>query len=173
MISKILTTPEELHKAARLRHEVFVEKLQWVTGNNERLERDRYDEHSVHIGVFDGSKLVGYCRFTPWGKPWMLTGEFDWYKGPIEADSVEFSRLTTDPTATNQRAILAQLFYETSLHVTTAWDYAETTHRRIPVYRRMGLVFEELDRHLYDEWVVVIKVDRLATPWRTIKERYT
>lgn len=172
MISKILG-PEEMEQAYRLRHDVFVDKLKWVPGNIERLERDQYDEGSVHIGVFEDLDLVGYCRFTPYGKPWMLTGEFDWYKGPIDPESVEFSRLATDPTATYQRVILAELFYEASRQIKTPWAYAETTHRRIPVYRRMGIVFEELDRHLYDEWAVVIKIDMLNTPWRAIKERFS
>jgi acyl homoserine lactone synthase len=173
MLVKLLTEPEELSKAYRLRHEVFVEKLRWVPGNPERLETDRYDEHSTHLGAFEGSDLVGYCRFTPYGKPWMLTGEFEWYKGPIDCDSTEFSRLATDPTAPNQRAILAELFYAASWLITTRWVYAETTHRRLPVYQRMGLVYSELDRHLYDEWAIVIKIDMKRTPWCAIKERYS
>jgi N-acyl-L-homoserine lactone synthetase len=172
MITNILKTPEEMEKAYRLRHDVFVDRLHWVPGNPERLETDRYDEHSVHVGVFQDSALIGYCRFTPYGKPWMLTGEFDWYKGPIDNDSVELSRLALDTSAPHQRMILARVFHEASQHIASAWTYAETTHRRVPVYRRMGLVFEELDRHLYDEWAVVIKIDMKGTPWHAIKERY-
>jgi len=170
MITKILR-PEEMEQAYRLRHDVFVDKLKWVPGNPERLERDRYDEHSIHIGVF-ADKLVGYCRFIPYGKPWMLTGEFDWHKGPVDPDSVELSRLALDTSAPNQRALLATVFYGASQHYSCKWVYAETTHRRVPVYRRMGIVFEELDRHLYDEWAVVIKIDVQGTPWSAIKERY-
>lgn len=173
MIAKELTTSAELMLAARLRHEVFVDKLQWVPGNPGRLEMDRYDEHSVHVGAFEGAKLVGCCRFTPWGKPWMLTEVFDWYKGPIDSDSVEYSRLAVDPTAHNPRAILAELFYAATLLAAPTWVYAETTQSRIPVYRNMGIVFEELDQHLYDEWVVVIKIDVKRTPWHAIKERYS
>jgi len=172
MMSKLLSSPEELRQAARLRHDVFVEKLAWVPGNPERLETDRYDEHSKHVGLFSGPELVGYCRVIPYGKPWMLTGEFDWYKGPIDSDSAELSRLALSINMPNHRALLAELFYVTSLLFAYRWGYAETTHRRIPVYRRMGIMFEELDRHLYDEWAVVIKIDMQRTPWRAIKERY-
>ena len=172
MISKILTTPEEMEQAYRLRHEVFVDRLHWVHGNPERLETDRYDDHSTHVGIFDNDELVGYCRVIPWSRPWMLTGVFDWYKGPIDSNSVELSRLALDVSVPNQCALLAKLLYETSKYFNCKWVYTETTHRRVPVYRRMGIVFEELDRHLYDEWAVVIKIDVKGTPWRAIKERY-
>ena len=171
MIAKVLA-PEEMEQAYRLRHDVFVDRLKWVPGSPGRLERDKYDKYATHIGVYEGPKLIGYCRFIPYGKPWMLTGEFDWYKGSIESDSVELSRLALDVTVPNQRYILAFLFYETSRHIPEPWVYVETTHRRVPVYKRMGLVFEELDRHLYDEWAVVLKINTQHTPWRAIKERY-
>lgn len=171
MIAKVLTVKEELEQAARLRYEVFVEHLQWVPGNPERLERDCHDIDSEQVGVFEGPKLLGVCRITPYGKPWMLTKSFSWYTGPIDPDSFELSRLAVDLTVKKPKEILSRLFYYMAHITTNPWCYTITTHRRVPAYRRMGIIFEELDRHLYDEWAVVIKIDALNTPWRTILER--
>ena len=170
MITRILRTPEELEKAARLRYEVFVEHLQWVPGNPERLERDCHDEDSSQVGVLEGYKLLGVCRITPYGKPWMLTKSFSWYAGLVDPDSFELSRLAVD-LSVHPRPILARLFYHVAEYTTKPWAYAITTHRRVPAYRRMGILFEELDRHLYDEYAVVIKIDVYNTPWRSILER--
>lgn len=170
MITKMLRTPEEFEKAARLRYEVFVEHLQWVPGNPERLERDCHDIDSAQVGVFEGPKLLGVCRITPSGKPWMLTKSFSWYTGPIDPDSFELSRLAVDLSERPKR-IIARLFYYLAEYTTKPWAYSITTHRRVPAYRRMGIIFEELDRRLYDEYAVVIKIDVFNTPWRQILER--
>lgn len=171
MITRTLRTPEELEKAARLRYEVFIEHLQWAPGNPERLERDCHDEDSSQVGVFEGPKLLGVCRITPYGKPWMLTKSFSWCTGPIDPDSFELSRLAVGLTVKKPRIILARLFYHVAEYTTKPWAYAITTHRRVPAYRRMGIIFEELDRHLYNEYAVVIKVDMFNTNWKQILER--
>lgn len=170
MITRTLRTPEELEQAARLRYEVFVEHLQWVPGNPERLERDCHDIDSEQVGVFEGPELLGVCRITPYGKPWMLTKPFSWYTSPIDPDSFELSRLAVD-LSERPKPIIARLFYYVAEYTTKPWAYAITTHRRVPACRRMGIIFEELDRHLYDEYAVVIKVDMFNTNWKQILER--
>lgn len=80
---KTLSTHEEMDAAFRLRHDVFVDELQWVTASPDGMEKDGYDSFAHPIGIFDLSaqtgkdlQLIGYVRLIPAPQPFMIEKEF-------------------------------------------------------------------------------------------------
>ncbi|MBI1910756.1 MAG: GNAT family N-acetyltransferase [Deltaproteobacteria bacterium] len=76
-VVKTLSTHEEFEQAMRLRHDVFAEELKWVPASPDRMERDRYDNFSESIGVFDMDfRIAGYIRLITSSYPFMVDKEF-------------------------------------------------------------------------------------------------
>lgn len=74
---KLLSNETEMTASFRLRHEVFCEELKWVPVFSDKMERDRYDDFSESIGVFnERSELVGNMRLIRVPRPFMIEKEF-------------------------------------------------------------------------------------------------
>ncbi|MBI5047609.1 MAG: GNAT family N-acetyltransferase [Deltaproteobacteria bacterium] len=74
---KTLSTHEEMETAFRLRHEVFVDELKWVSASPDGMEKDGYDAFANALGVFDvDNRLVGHVRLIPAPMPFMIEKEF-------------------------------------------------------------------------------------------------
>lgn len=80
---KSLSTHEEMEAAFRLRHDVFVDELQWVPASPDGMEKDSYDSFAHPIGIFDLSaqtgkdlQLIGYVRLIPAPQLFMTEKEF-------------------------------------------------------------------------------------------------
>lgn len=100
-----LIDPAEIRQAFRLRFRMYCEKLNWLDPSEypDDLETDGYDEHSIHLGAFDGSRLVGYVRI-------ILAKQLPIYaieelaeKIPISPSLAEISRLIIDKNAIPDR----------------------------------------------------------------------
>lgn len=76
MVAHLLIKREEIEQAYRLRYKVFHEELKWIPSREDKLDRDRYDEWSHLLGIFDNKYLLGTIRITPAPHPFMLENEF-------------------------------------------------------------------------------------------------
>ncbi len=83
LLIKTLSAPEEMDAAFRLRHEVFVDELQWVPPSPDKREIDDYDKFAIPLGLFDLSAqtgkdlpLIGYVRLIQSNYPFMVEKEF-------------------------------------------------------------------------------------------------
>lgn len=91
-------------KAARLRHEVFCQNLQWVASSPDGLETDEHDPFSMSIGIFSAAEeLLGVFRFLPPSRKFMLEHEFaqlltPGYRVRKERDTAEVTRFTVAPS---------------------------------------------------------------------------
>lgn len=84
--------------AYRLRHQVFCEELRWVPWSDDGLERDVYDAHAEHFGVYKQGSVLSYLRLVSPNYRYMLEKEFSSLVGPDHAirknsDTREVSRL--------------------------------------------------------------------------------
>ena len=91
----------DLEAFQALRHEVFARELCWVPQRADALESDRYDAHSIHVGMRHGRCAAAYLRITPHHAPWMLFECFDFLldspdRCEQQPDSIEISRLAVD-----------------------------------------------------------------------------
>jgi N-acyl-L-homoserine lactone synthetase len=172
MITKIVEGTR-LDACYRLRYKVFADKLRWIPENSDHLDTDGYDQHSVNIGAYDNDCLVGTCRITSYNLPWMLTDIFTWYDGPIEPDSVEFSRLAIgEGAAKYRRSVFAHLVHKAFECAQTLYAYAVTTAIRAKQFKSLGIVFDEIARHdSSTDSLVVIRIDNSKTDWDDILER--
>jgi len=71
--------PEEIEAMHRLRHRVFVEKLNWVEGSADGLERDLFDDlNPIYLlARGDRGNVIGTWRLLPTTGPYMLRNVFD------------------------------------------------------------------------------------------------
>lgn len=99
--AKILSNPDDMLQVYKLRHKVYAEWLQWVPESEYKLETDRYDHFSIHIGVMKNDKLVGIVRVIRCPMPFMLDHEFRACLGShviVKGNDVcELTRLAVDP----------------------------------------------------------------------------
>ena len=101
---RTLATAEEFMASYRLRHQVFAERLQWVSLSEDRIEVDAYDAFATSVGLFDAKDcLRGVFRMVRAPDPFMLESEFRACLLPgceirKERDTAEITRLAVDPT---------------------------------------------------------------------------
>lgn len=69
---------DELEQHYRLRHEVFVDRLQWAAlRRSDHRETDQFDNsNAVHLLVVDGSTVMGGSRLNSHRYPTLMTTEF-------------------------------------------------------------------------------------------------
>jgi acyl homoserine lactone synthase len=106
----------DVPSAYGLRHKVFAQELRWVPQSDDGLERDVYDAHALHFGVFRDRKILSYLRLVSPEHRYMLEKEFralvspdhDIRKAP---DTREVSRLCVsfDERGTKVRTSLGSL----------------------------------------------------------------
>jgi N-acyl-L-homoserine lactone synthetase len=110
-VVKNLSGDDEMNQAYQLRHKVFSEDLGWVPQSDNFKEKDGYDWHSAHIGVFDKNhRIVAFSRLVLPGTLFMIEKEFSSLIGAShkirkQHDTTEASRLCVAPEA---RRMLAQ-----------------------------------------------------------------
>jgi acyl homoserine lactone synthase len=102
--AKTFSSDDGIEDAFKLRHKIFAEQLRWVQETASRLERDRYDDYSVHFGVYEDDALLAYLRVVKPGCPYMIDKEFVSLVGPDHEvrramDACEISRLCVSPEA--------------------------------------------------------------------------
>lgn len=70
--------PREMEAIFRLRHRVFVDRLNWVEGSEDGLERDGFDDLDpiYLLARDDRGEIVGTWRFLPTTGPYMLRDVF-------------------------------------------------------------------------------------------------
>ncbi|MDP6708311.1 MAG: acyl-homoserine-lactone synthase [Alphaproteobacteria bacterium] len=70
--------PGEIEAMLRLRHRVFVDRLNWVAGRGDGLERDDYDAlNPIYLlARADDGQLLGTWRLLPTTGPYMLRDTF-------------------------------------------------------------------------------------------------
>lgn len=66
----------DVPSAYGLRHKVFAQELRWVPQSDDGLERDVYDAHALHFGVFRDRKILSYLRLVSPEHRYMLEKEF-------------------------------------------------------------------------------------------------
>jgi|SRR5579871_282108 len=152
LVGRVLNCPNELEKAQRLRHRVFVEKLKWIEGRD-GLDLDDHDEGAVVFGVFEGHILRGCVRVVLPHKPFMLERDF---RGLLNGqplwkrmDTVEVSRFVIDPDMTDARQrrrtvlLLHYLIYTWVRRNGVRRLYFVSSHKLIAALRRSrGLPIE-------------------------------
>ena len=83
--------------ASRLRHQVFVNELSWISDSGGETDRDEIDERSVGFSLWDAGELVAYLRLTPAPGPFMIDRFFPHLclrtGVPRGSDVAEISRL--------------------------------------------------------------------------------
>lgn len=114
--------PEEVKLYQRLRYHFWIEKFKYIKApkRDHKLERDDYDEHSVHFGAFNiRQDLIGYSRFIlPGPHGLQVQREFEELvhprvKVPVDmAQCVESSRLIVIPELGPKRHQAAQMIYK-------------------------------------------------------------
>lgn len=103
-LAKTFSSANEIDGAFRLRHTIFAEQLRWVRVTDTKLEYDRYDDYSIHFGVYEDDELLAYLRVVKPGYPYMIDKEFLGLVGPDHevrrsVDACEISRLCVSPSA--------------------------------------------------------------------------
>ncbi len=153
---KTLTEQQDLVEAYRLRHKVFVDRLQWVPASPLELEVDAYDAWAISVGLFMGDgTLAGLFRILVPPGPFMLESEFrpcllPGYRLRKEPDTVEITRLTVDPgihdKGLSSRMMLA-LFkgvYQWSVFNDVRYLYMVVEKRFLRVLRAIGFPCEPI-----------------------------
>ncbi len=153
---KTLTERQDLVEAYRLRHKVFVDRLQWVPASPIELEVDSYDAWATSVGLFmDNGTLAGLFRILAPPGPFMLESEFrpcllPGYRLRKEPDTVEITRLTVDPgihdKGLSSRMMLA-LFkgvYQWSIFNDVRYLYMVVEKRFLRVLRAIGFPCEPI-----------------------------
>jgi len=121
---KKLNSVKEIEKAYELRYQVFSEELKWFPENNSQKDIDKYDQYSIHFGIFshleklEEKELVGYCCIIPPNNNFMLEEEFkdllsEDYLLHKKQNAVEISRLVIKKTfRLNQGFQIRMLLYK-------------------------------------------------------------
>jgi acyl homoserine lactone synthase len=149
-MGKVLTHKEELDKAYKLRYKIFCKELKWLPLNKEEKDIDKYDEYSIHFGVFSSEKLVAYSRIVLPDRFFMLEEVFkdllpENYSLRKEKDTVEISRVAIDQpfrSSNNSEIIkllLFKLMYQWSIkneirywYMTLQPDYLKSIQKLFP-----------------------------------------
>ena len=145
LVGRILTAPQEIESAQRLRYRIFVDDLKWVKGQN-GLDRDEYDAAAVILGVVEGTSLRGTLRVRLPYQTFMLERDFkdllhnhSLTKAP---NVIEVSRLAFDPDVANFQLrrrivfLLHYLLYRWMQRNELRYVYLVSTHKFITALRR-------------------------------------
>lgn len=103
-----ITDKEDRLKAARLRHTVFCQTLEWIPPSPDGLETDQHDLFAISMGVFSAAEeLLGVFRFLPPSRKFMLEHEFasllvPGYQVRKQWDTAEVTRFTVAPNLRQQ-----------------------------------------------------------------------
>ncbi len=154
LVIRTLSGPEELRASYHLRHQVFAERLHWVSESEDGIEVDPYDVFATSVGLFDGGhRLLGVFRMINPPYPFMLESEFRACLLPNcqirkERDTVEITRLAIDPTLTEKglsirlMQVLFKGVYQWSMHNEIRYLYMVVEKRFLRVLRGMGFTCE-------------------------------
>ena len=151
---RTLCDDEELKSSYRLRHQVFAERLRWVTSSEDGIEVDSYDAFATSVGLFDrNDRLRGVFRMVCPPYPFMLESEFKACLLPCceirkERDTAEITRLAIDPTVTDRglsirlMQVLFKGVYQWSMQNEIRFLYMVVEKRFLRVLRGMGFTCE-------------------------------
>jgi acyl homoserine lactone synthase len=156
LLVKTLSAEQDLSAAYHLRHQVFADRLQWVTKCDDELEIDAYDAFATSVGLFDDErKLRGVFRMVSPPYPFMIESEFRPCLLPNceirkERDTVEITRLALDPTLTDKglsirlMQVLFKGVYQWSMQNEVRYLYMVVEKRFLRVLRGMGFSCEAI-----------------------------
>ncbi|HKY72564.1 MAG TPA: acyl-homoserine-lactone synthase [Nitrospira sp.] len=151
---RTLCDEEELKASYRLRHQVFAERLQWVTSSEDGMEIDSYDAFATAVGLFDQNhRLRGVFRMIHRPYHFMLESEFQACLLPgcqirREQDTAEITRLAIDPTLTDRglsirlMQVLFKGVYQWSIQNDIRFLYMVVEKRFLRGLRGMGFTCE-------------------------------
>jgi N-acyl-L-homoserine lactone synthetase len=102
--------PTRRTEAFRLRHQVLCEALGELPPNADALERDAWDDHSLHVHASIGDRLVAYVRVIVAGRePFLMESlgySLDTLPNDLRSRVGEPSRMIVDPKlARNARVV--------------------------------------------------------------------
>jgi len=156
LLVKTLSDEQDLSASYHLRHQVFADRLQWVTKSDDELEVDVYDAFATSVGLFDDDrKLRGVFRMVRSPFPFMIENEFRpcllaSCKIRKEHDTAEITRFALDPTLTEKglssRLLLTLLkgIYQWSRQNEVPYMYMVVEKRFLRVLRGIGLSCEAI-----------------------------
>lgn len=156
LLVKTLSAEQDLSASYHLRHQVFADRLQWVTKSDDELEIDAYDAFATSVGLFDDErKLRGVFRMVSPPYPFMIESEFRPCLLPNceirkERDTVEITRLALDPTLTDKglsirfMQVLFKGVYQWSMENEVRYLYMVVEKRFLRVLRGMGFSCEAI-----------------------------
>lgn len=153
-IVKPVNNPDELEELFRLRYKIYCEDLHWLDSSNypDRLEKDEYDQYSLHFGAFNDGHVIGTTRLVlsnPLGLP---IKEILGQTFSPAGKAAEISRLIVDGTYDRSKynlitiALIKQVYYagkhnEQITDWYAAFDVA--VHRLV---RMIGFKFQAIDK---------------------------
>lgn len=143
LTAKIITIKEHnlLEQSFRLRHDIFVKRLQWVDPTCGDQEKDSYDNHAIIMVVYsdDNNKVLGTVRLIQSSDVFMLEHDFlHCVFGNIfkkRKNSVEISRLAVSPEVVDPKLkkrvlfLLYTLIYKFCVSRDIHFAYIVTTTR--------------------------------------------
>jgi len=110
-----IATPELMMNIFRLRHQVFVENLNWEDlRRSDNLERDEFDhDGAIHVALVDDAKVSAYSRLLPTIRPHLLSEiypEIMQGRIPPRGPHVwEWTRLCCSPESETKKSISIRL----------------------------------------------------------------
>lgn len=155
-VVRTLSGEHELRSSYALRHQVFADRLQWVSKSDDGLEVDAYDAFATSVGLFDDEeKLRGVFRMVRSPYPFMIEREFRPCLLPgceiqKSDDTAEITRLALDPTLTEKglssrlMLILIKGVYQWSRQNDIPYMYMVVEKRFLRVLRGIGLSCEAM-----------------------------
>lgn len=149
---KLLTSPQELELAFRLRYEVYCGEKGYLSAEDhpDGLETDEYDAGSVHIGCFVRGELVGYGRvITPSVRPFPIERHFSINEASgHKFQQCEISRLIVRDSYRGSKlrvllALVRAIVFEAECrHLFCAFAVVEKP--LLDFARRTGVLFEQI-----------------------------
>ncbi|WP_018290030.1 acyl-homoserine-lactone synthase [Verrucomicrobium sp. 3C] len=122
---RTLTNEKERELAYRFRYRIFCRALRWISPAAPGIDRDRYDDGAILLGVFDeSSELRAMARILLPTGPFMLESDFAPLLAPEHSvrkapDTIEITRFAVDPAAAQTRGLsqkLSLLLYKGLCH---------------------------------------------------------